>query len=36
MTAPAVALEQALRDIDARCAASTGDLVAMQLEYPRR
>lgn len=34
--APAAALEQALRDIDARYGASTGDLVAMQLEYPRK
>jgi putative intracellular protease/amidase len=33
---PAEALEQALRDIEARYGASTGDLVAMQLEYPRR
>jgi putative intracellular protease/amidase len=34
--APAVALEQALRGIDARYGASTGDLVAMQLEFTRR
>jgi hypothetical protein len=33
---PAVALEQALRGIDARYGPATGDLVAMQLEYPRR
>ncbi|MCW5657145.1 MAG: DJ-1/PfpI family protein [Burkholderiaceae bacterium] len=33
---PAVALEQALRGIDARHGSRTGDLVAMQLEYPRR
>lgn len=32
---PAPALEQALRDIDARYGPRTGSLVAMQLEYPR-
>jgi putative intracellular protease/amidase len=32
---PATALDQALRGIDARYGVRTGDLVAMQLEYPR-
>lgn len=32
---PARALEQTLRDIDARYGARTADFVAMQLEYPR-
>jgi putative intracellular protease/amidase len=32
---PAAALDEALRGIDARYGARTGDFVAMQLEYPR-
>jgi putative intracellular protease/amidase len=32
---PATALDQALRAIDARYGERTGDVVAMQLEYPR-